>query len=52
MRASVSLAIHAVVVDAKSHSAAAFYARYGFQAFDSEQRRLFLPLETFGRLGP
>ncbi len=51
IRASASLAIHAVVVDAKNNGAAAFYARYGFQAFNSEQRRLFLPLETFGKLG-
>ena len=29
----------------------AAYERYGFRAFASEQRRLFLPLETFEKLG-
>jgi hypothetical protein len=27
-----------------------FYERYGFRAFASERRRLFLPLETFEKL--
>jgi hypothetical protein len=27
------------------------YERYGFRAFASEPRRLFLPLETFEKLG-
>ena len=32
-------------------SAQAFYERYGFRAFASEPNRLFLPLETFEKLG-
>jgi ribosomal protein S18 acetylase RimI-like enzyme len=51
IRASAVLAIHAIVVDAKNHRAVTFYERYGFRAFASEQRRLFLPLETFEKLG-
>lgn len=51
LRASTALAIHAVVVDALNDRAAAFYQRYGFLALSGEQRRLFLPLETFEKLG-
>ncbi len=51
VRASVTLAVYAIVVDAKSDRAVGFYERYGFRAFASERRRLFLPLETFERLG-
>lgn len=50
-RASATLAVYAIVVDAKNDRALAFYERYGFRAFPSEQRRLFLPLETFEKLG-
>ncbi len=51
VRASATLAVYAIVVDAKNDRAVAFYERYGFRAFASEQRRLFLPLETFEKLG-
>jgi GNAT superfamily N-acetyltransferase len=51
VRASQALAVHAVVVDAMSEGAAAFYARYGFRPFMSMPRRLFLPLATFERAG-
>ena len=51
VRASATLAVYAIVVDAKNEPAKAFYARYGFRAFSNAQRRLFLPLETFEKLG-
>lgn len=44
LRASESIAIHALVVEAKGEAAAAFYARYGFQQLSGSSRRLFLPL--------
>jgi ribosomal protein S18 acetylase RimI-like enzyme len=49
--ASTTLAVHAIIVDAKNERAQAFYERYGFRPFTTEPRRLFLPLETFERLG-
>lgn len=51
LRASLALAVHAVVVDAKSERAAAFYAHYGFRPFASTPGRLFLPLATFEQAG-
>ena len=51
LRASTTIAVYAIIVDAKNERAQAFYERYGFLAFASEPRRLFLPLETFGKLG-
>ncbi|MGE0008728.1 MAG: GNAT family N-acetyltransferase [Parvibaculaceae bacterium] len=51
VRASATLMVHAVIVDAKTDRAEAFYERYGFRTFASIQRRLFLPLETFEKLG-
>ena len=50
-RASAAIAVYAVVVDAKNERARAFYERYGFRAFTGVPRRLFLPLETFRKLG-
>jgi ribosomal protein S18 acetylase RimI-like enzyme len=50
VRASATLAVYAIVVDAKNDRALAFYRRYGFRALSSEKRRLFLPLETFEKL--
>jgi ribosomal protein S18 acetylase RimI-like enzyme len=49
--ASAVLAVYAIVVDAKNERAQAFYERYGFRVFAGEPRRLFLPLETFEKLG-
>ncbi len=49
--AAASLAVHALVVDAKNDSAQAFYERYGFKSFASAPRRLFLPVETIEKLG-
>jgi ribosomal protein S18 acetylase RimI-like enzyme len=51
VRASTTIAVYAIIVDAKNERARAFYERYGFRAFASEPRRLFLPLETFEKLG-
>ena len=51
VRASTTIAVYAIIVDAKNERAKAFYERYGFRAFASEPRRLFLPLETFEKLG-
>ncbi len=51
VRASTTVAVYAIIVDAKNEGARAFYERYGFRAFASEPRRLFLPLETFAKLG-
>jgi ribosomal protein S18 acetylase RimI-like enzyme len=38
------IALHALVVDAKDHDAAAFYRRHGFASFAGQPRQLFLPL--------
>ena len=51
VRAGTTIAVYAMIVDAKNDRAQAFYERYGFRAFADEQRRLFLPLETFEKLG-
>ena len=51
VRASAAIAVYAIVVDAKDDRANAFYERYGFRSFPSTPRRLFLPLQTFEKLG-
>jgi ribosomal protein S18 acetylase RimI-like enzyme len=51
VRASAAIAVHAIIVDAKNERAQAFYERYGFRPFTNKKRRLFLPLETFLKLG-
>ena len=51
LRASATIAVYALIVDAKNEGAQSFYERYGFLAFAGEPRRLFLPLETFENLG-
>jgi uncharacterized protein (DUF1778 family) len=48
--ATQTLAVHALVVDAKDEAAAGFYRKYGFVAFPSEGQRLFLPMATVRRL--
>lgn len=40
-------AVYALVVDAKNEAAAEFYRRNDFVRFESEPRRMFLPLATF-----
>ena len=51
VRASTTIAMHAVIVNAKNENARRFYERYGFRAFASDPRHLFLPLKTFEKLG-
>jgi ribosomal protein S18 acetylase RimI-like enzyme len=41
---------YALLVDAKDDTAAAFYRHYGFTAFASQPRVLFLPLATAARV--
>jgi len=41
-----SIAVFAIVVDAKDERAADFYAAFGFRAFPLHPRRLFLPTAT------
>lgn len=48
--ATQTLAVHALVVDAKDEAAAAFYRKYGFTPFVGSGRRLFLPMATIRRL--
>ncbi len=47
VRASESLAIYALIADAKNDAAKAFYEHFGFQAFPDASMRLFLPLGRF-----
>jgi ribosomal protein S18 acetylase RimI-like enzyme len=51
LRASAAMAVYAIIVDAKNERAQAFYERYGFRSFATTPRRLFLPLESFEKLG-
>lgn len=44
------LAVHALIVDAKDDTAAAFYRHYGLIPVTAEGRRLFLPMVTIRRL--
>jgi GNAT superfamily N-acetyltransferase len=48
--ASQTLAVHAMIVDARDEAAAAFYRRYGFIPFSGQARRLFLPMTTIRKL--
>lgn len=50
LHASTTIAIYALVVDAKNADAKAFYERYGFLAFPGSPSRLFLPLATLDKL--
>ncbi len=51
LRASATIAMYAVIVDAKSPRAEAFYQRYGFERLTNAERRLFIPLATIEKLG-
>lgn len=44
--ASQVMAVHAVVVDALSESAAEFYRQFGFTRLPSQPLKLFLPMDT------
>lgn len=44
--ATQTLAVHALVVEAKDEAAAAFYRKYGFLPFTDSARQLFLPMAT------
>ena len=50
VKASETIAVHAMIVDAKNDRARALYERYGFMRFASVPRRLFLPITTFEQL--
>jgi predicted N-acetyltransferase YhbS len=51
LQASAAMAVYAIVVDAKSDKARAFYEAYGFRLLETRGRRLFLPLETVEKVG-
>jgi len=44
LRARSLLGVHAVVVEAKDASVAAFYRKHGFRSCDSKSRQLYLRL--------
>jgi ribosomal protein S18 acetylase RimI-like enzyme len=46
LAAGSTLAVFAIVVDAKDAAAATFYEEFGFRAFPSRPDRLFLPAST------
>lgn len=48
--ASQTLAVHAVIVDARDDTAAAFYRKYGFIPFSDDARQRLLPMTTIRRL--
>ncbi|MGV6871236.1 hypothetical protein ACUSIJ_00880 [Pseudochelatococcus sp. B33] len=48
--ASQTIAVHALIVDARDETAAAFYQKYGFIPFAASGLRLFLPMATIRRL--
>ena len=48
--ASETIAVYAIVVDARNGRAKEFYERYGFIAFAETSGRLYLPLQTFKKL--
>ncbi len=49
LQAAETLAVYALVVDAKNNDARAFYERYGFLRFQDTPSRLFIPIETLRR---
>jgi GNAT superfamily N-acetyltransferase len=48
--ASMTIGVHAVMVDALHHAAAAFYAAYGFVPLADSKLTMFLPLDTARQL--
>lgn len=49
LHAADTIGVHALVVHAIDDAAVAFYTRFGFQAFPTAARSLFLPIETIAR---
>ncbi len=50
LTASQTVALVAVIVDAKDTAGVAFYLRYGFLPFPDQPLRLFLPMKTVAQL--
>ena len=48
--ASQTIAVQALVVEARDDSSVAFYQKFGFGEFVDDRRRLFLPMATIRRL--
>lgn len=48
--ASQTIAVQALVVEARDNSAVAFYRKFGFGEFVDDRWRLFLPMATIRRL--
>jgi len=48
--AGQTLAVHAMIVDARDEDAAAFYRKYGFIPFADNERQLLLPMATLRQL--
>ena len=48
--ASQTLAVYAMIVDARDDAAAAFYRKYGFLPFADDVRQLMLPMATLRQL--
>lgn len=49
-QASGSVAMMAIIVDAKGQAAIRFYERFGFESLPDTERRMFLTLETLQAL--
>ncbi|MEW6736260.1 MAG: GNAT family N-acetyltransferase [Acidobacteriota bacterium] len=50
IQASRSIAIHAIIADAKDERVKAFYERYGFRAFKAQPLRMFISMATVEQL--
>lgn len=48
--ASQTLAVHAMIVDARDDAASRFYRKYGFIPFADNERQLLLPMATLRQL--
>ena len=48
--ASQTLAVHAMIVEARDEAAAAFYRKYGFIPFADNEQQLLLPMTTLRQL--
>src|SRR5216684_723249 len=49
LQAAETLAVYALIVDAKNDEARTFYEHYGFLRFPETPSRLFIPIETLRR---